>query len=259
MTTAEKSNNNPVLSVYLITLNEEANIERALASASWADEVILVDSGSTDRTVQIAREHGAKVYSEPFVSFVVQKNSALDRCHGEWALNLDADEEVTPELRTSIETVINNVGEKHGTYVVCRKTWYFGRWIRHCGWYPEYRCRLSKRGQARWVGDTVHEHLESTGSCGRLSGDLLHRPYRDLGTHLKRIDRYSSLFAEREINKGHRSSMFSIMFHPPWKFFRMYILKGGFLDCTPGLIASLMGAWYTFMKYARLYERARNT
>lgn len=248
----------PALSVYLITLNEKDNIGRALASVSWADEIVVVDSGSTDGTVEIARDFGATVYSEPFVSFVAQKNSALDRCRGEWALNLDADEEVTPELRSSIEAVIRGAYDTHSMYDICRRTWYLGRWIRHCGWYPEYRGRLSKRGRAHWEGDVIHERLSSGDACGRLKGDLLHRPYRDLGAHLKRIDRYSSLFAEREYKKGHRPSLFSILFHPPWKFIRMYILKGGFLDRTPGLIASLMGAWYTFMKYARLYERSRS-
>lgn len=251
----------PLISVYIITFNEEENIDRALKSVSWADEIIVLDSGSTDRTLEKARELGARTSTHPFHDFVEQKNRALELCSGEWAFNMDADEEVTESLRRSIEAVVN-AGFPDGicpVYRVSRRTWYMGRWIHHCGWYPEYRNRLSRQGQAHWAGDTLHEKLtgKNSGPECKLAGDLLHRSYRDLGAHIKAIDRYSGLFAEREFRKGRTTSLFQVFVRPILKFVKMYFLKGGFLDGPPGFIASSMGAWYTFMKYARLYERAR--
>ena len=248
----------PLVSAYLITLNEEENITRALRSVSWAEEIIVLDSGSTDRTCEIARAMGAKVFSEPFRGYVEQKNRALDLCAGDWAFNLDADEEVTDNLRSSILATVGNESDNplYPAYEVSRRTWYMGRWIRHCGWYPQYRCRLSRRSGARWTGETLHESLTASGKTGRLSGDLLHRPYRDLGAHLRAIDRYSELFATREYDRGRSTTIIGLALRPPLKFVKMYVLKGGFLDRAPGFVASLMGAWYTFMKYARLYERA---
>ncbi|MFC1511944.1 glycosyltransferase family 2 protein [Candidatus Latescibacterota bacterium] len=262
MNEPSSNNTNPkqaLITVYLITLNEEENILRALRSVSWADEIIVLDSGSTDRTCEIARGLGAKIYVEPFRGFVEQKNRALELCAGDWAFNLDADEEVTDSLRASIETAVRDDpdGSVQSAYEVIRRTWYLDRWILHCGWYPQYRCRLSQRGMARWTGDTLHESLTVSGQVGRLFGNLLHRPYRDLGAHLRAIDRYSDLFATREKGKGRSATIIEVILRPPLKFLKMYVLRGGFLDRAPGLIASLMGAWYTFMKYARLYERAR--
>ena len=246
------------LSVYIIALNEETNIGRALASVSWADEVVVLDSGSTDRTAGIAREHGAMVVTRLFEGYADQKNHAMDHCTGDWLFNMDADEEVTPELADSIRRTVSD-GTGPAAYEVTRRTWYLGRWIRHCGWYPEYRRRLSRKNAARWHGDMVHECLEGDGPVGRLAGDLNHRPYRDLGDHLKTIDRYSALFAEREYRRGRRPSLAEAALRPIGRFLKMYVLRGGFLDRGPGFIASVMGAWYTFMKYARLYERARGS
>jgi glycosyltransferase involved in cell wall biosynthesis len=223
------------------------------------DEVVVLDSGSMDRTVEIAENLNARVWSEPFRGFVEQKNRAMDLCQGDWLFNLDADEEVSPELRIAMLELFDSLPvDGPDTYSVCRRTWYMGKWIRHCGWYPEYRERLSKREHARWEGEVLHESLRGTGRPGRLGGDLLHRPYADIGEHSKKIVRYAELWAHREYSKGRKASICDLVTRPGMRFLKMYILRGGFLDRTPGFAASVMGAWYAFMKYARLREIVEN-
>jgi len=248
------------ISAYIISKNEENNIGRAIGSVHWMDEVIVLDSGSTDKTVDIAKKLGAKVSHASFSNFVEQKNRAMDLCSEEWVFNLDADEEVTPELKYSLMEVISKEESANITevYSVSRRIFYMGRWIRHCGWYPEYRERLSKKGRAVWKGNVLHERLASQGSVGILDGDLLHRPYSNLGDHLKTIDRYSLLWAQREAESGRKTGLFSIITRPSVKFLKMFIIRAGFLDYGPGLIASVMGSFYTFMKYAKLYELSGN-
>ena len=256
----DSSGKRATISAYIISKNEENNIARAIGSVLWMDEVIVLDSGSTDKTVDIAEKLGAKVSQAPFRNFVEQKNRAMDLCSGEWDFNLDADEEVTSELKHSLMKVISREEGANGTavYSVSRRILYMGRWIRHCGWYPEYRERLSEKGRAVWKGNILHERLASEGSVGILEGDLLHRPYSSLGDHLKTIDRYSLLWAKREAESGRKTGLFSIITRPPVKFLKMYIIRAGFLDYGPGFVASVMGSFYTFMKYARLYELSRN-
>ncbi|HDH96448.1 MAG TPA: glycosyltransferase family 2 protein, partial [Proteobacteria bacterium] len=162
------------LSVVIIAYNEEANIERALASVAWADEIVVVDSGSTDRTVEICRRHGARVIERPWEGFIAQKNFALAQAENEWVLSIDADEEVSPRLAESIKSVLAGDGRFDG-YMVKRRVFYLGRWINHCGWYPDWRVRLVRKSKARWVGDQVHETLEVDGAVGRIAdGDLNH-------------------------------------------------------------------------------------
>ncbi len=245
-----------MISAYLITLNEIDTIERAVRSVSWMDEVVVLDSGSTDGTQDAARALGAKVAVAPFHDFVSQKNDALKRCTGDWVFNLDADEEVTPELRRSIEAAVANI-EGWAGYRVTRRTWYFDRWIRHCGWYPEYRVRLTRSGSAQWEGTVLHESLAVNGRVGTIKGDLLHRPYDDLADHTARILRYADLWAEREFTAGRKAALSDLLVRPAARFVRMYLLRRGFIDGTAGLLASLMGAHYVFMKYARLLERSR--
>jgi len=249
------------ISAYIITKNAEATIGVSLRSISWADEIVVVDSGSTDKTVEICEKAGARVYNEPFRGFVEQKNLAMSYCHCDWVFNLDADEEVTPELKRSILEVSKNPNPSSdiAIYTVTRKTWYMGRWILHSGWYPEYRVRLSRKEKARWVGEMLHEKLEGDGDIGRLSGDLLHRPYADLGEHMRKMNVYTDIWARKEKTRGRKASWCDILFRPIVSFTKMYVLRCGFLDFGPGLIISIMGAWYTFMKYARLLELWRNS
>jgi (heptosyl)LPS beta-1,4-glucosyltransferase len=257
----KESGGRPTIGAYMITKNEEKNIGAALASVSWADEIVVLDSGSTDKTVEIAAQAGARVVNEPFHGFVEQKNLAMNLCLSDWVFNLDADEEVTPELRQSIMDVVKKSSKDREASIfnVARKTWYMGRWILHCGWYPEYRERLSKRGVARWEGEMLHEKLRGEGRIGRLAGDLLHHPYADLGEHLEKMNMYTGLWARVEKNRGRVSHWTDILLRPPVAFMKMYIVRLGFLDYGPGLIVSIMGAWYTFLKYARLLELTRNS
>jgi (heptosyl)LPS beta-1,4-glucosyltransferase len=258
--TESQNGKQPAISAYLITMNEERNVARAIESVRWMDEVIVLDSGSTDRTVDIAKELGARVRVEPFRGFVEQKNRAMELCSGELLFNLDADEEVTPELRRSILEMLDATSaDGPDTFAVCRRTWYMGAWIRHCGWYPEYRERLSKRGCARWEGEILHESLRGIGRKGRLVGDLLHRPYAGIDEHAKKIVYYAELWARRELSKGRRASIFDMISRPAARFLKMYVVRAGFLDRTPGLTVSIMGAWYAFMKYAKLHELSRNS
>ena len=252
----DEGNNEIKLSVYLIVRNEEKNIRTALESVKWADEIVIVDSGSVDNTVKIAREYGAKIFDEEFRGYTLQKNSAMGHCSGQWLLNIDADEEVSDDLRKSIEFIIfqNNIEKVYDSYKINRKNFYLGKWIKHCGWYPEYRIRLSQRGSSKWVGETLHEKLESSGESGFLKGDLLHRPYENLGVHLDKIRKYSEIWAEKEVKNGRKSKKINLFSRPAIRFIKMFILKAGFLDGMPGLIASIMGSYYVFMKYARLYE-----
>lgn len=256
----EHSDKKPFISAYIITKDEGKNIGRSSESVQWMDELVVLDSGSTDNTVEIAKKFGAKVTTEAFKGFVAQKNRAMELCTGEWLFNLDADEEVTTELRKSIEDVIFSElsTDMPVLFKVRRKNEYLGRWMKHCGWYPEFRTRLSRKEHAKWNGEVLHEKLEGEGPIGFIPGDLLHRPYANLGEHLRTIDRYSELWAKREASQGRKTSFIGILIKPFSKFFKMYILKVGFMDRGPGLIASIMGSWYTFMKYARLYELSRN-
>lgn len=247
----------PSVSAYIITRDEELNIGRAIESVRWMDEVVVLDSGSADGTVEIAERLGAKVLVEPFRGFAAQKNRAMELCSGDWVFNLDADEEVTPELRDSILAVLDT-GDS-AVYRVRRKTWYMGRWIRHCGWYPELRERLLRKGSGQWEGDALHESLRGIGHTGILSGDLQHRPYAGLGMHVKKIEIYAELWARRELSRGRRATFLDLAGRPAVRFLKMYLLRAGFLDGIPGLAVSVMGAWYAFMKYARLYEMSRNS
>ncbi len=250
----------PTLSAYLITRDEEKNIARAIESVRWMDEVVVLDSGSTDRTVEIAEGLGAKVRIEPFRGFVDQKNRAMELCGGNWLFNLDADEEATPELRDSILGVLTGARDcLPDAFAVNRRTLYMGRWIRHCGWYPEYRIRLSRKGSARWEGELLHEGLRGNGSPGRLAGDLLHRPYAGMAEHARKIVFYSDLWAGREAARGRKARVIDLVTRPAARFLRMYVLRAGFLDGVPGFAASVMGAWYVFMKYAKLHELSRTS
>lgn len=245
------------ISAYIITKDEENNIDRAIESVRWMDEIIVLDSGSSDRTVEKAEKLGAKISVSEFEGFVKQKNKAMDLCSGDWIFNLDADEEVTEELKESVEKLIGR-GHQDGSphfYRISRKTLYMGRWLTHC--YSETRARLSKKGCAGWQGEVLHEELIGNGKPGYLHGDLLHRPYSNLSDHIMTIQRYSELWAEREAKAGRKSSIFDIILRPCARFIKLYILRAGFLDGVPGFIASVMGTWYTFLRYARLYEITR--
>ncbi len=220
------------LSVAIITKNEEANLARTLASVRWADEVVIVDDGSTDRTPEIAREFSAKFFSEEWKGFGAQKNSAIAKCSSDWVLSLDADEEVSAELDGEIRTLLQGQPE-HEAYFLPRRNFFLGRWIRHGGYYPDPKLRLFRRGAAQFEERAVHETIRAAGPTGRLRGDLLHHAYPTLDGYLEHMNRYSTLGATQAIARGKTSrSIFAFLWNvwviPVATFKYNYLLRLGF-------------------------------
>jgi glycosyltransferase involved in cell wall biosynthesis len=241
------------LSAYVITLNEEANIAACLESITWADDIVVIDSNSTDRTVEIARRYTERIYQEGFAGFGRLRNAALARCRYDWVLSVDADERVTPELREEI--VRELAAPRHAAYFVPRKSHFLGHWIRHCGWYPDYRQpQLFDRRRFGYRDQLVHEGFECQGSVGRLEGHVLQYPFRTVGQFLQKMDRYSALRAAEMARQGRGFSPVRLILSPPFTFLRMYLLRQGFRDGLPGFVLSSLYAYYTLLKYVRLWE-----
>jgi glycosyltransferase involved in cell wall biosynthesis len=278
------------LSVAIITFNEEENIGRTLASVKdIADEIIVVDSGSTDRTIEIAKQLGAKVFVEEWKGFAAQKNSALDKCTRDWILSLDADEEVDEFLSQEIQFVkgvqrVPSVPEQverfreetrkmrhlvHGghaggpepsAYFISRKNLFLNKWIRHGGFYPDRKLRLMQRGMARFATRSVHESIEFGGVTRRMRGDLVHHQYPTLTAYVEHMNRYSSLGAEMVVEKRKHVgfSILNIVVRPIATFIYNYFLRLGFLDGKEGLLLHLYHSVYVSWKYAKAWEISRN-
>ena len=245
------------ISATVITLNEESNLAAALDSLSFADEIVVVDSESSDRTVEIARRYTGKVISQKFLGYAQQKNFAAEQASFDWVFNLDADERVTPELAREIETLKGSEPGDAAAFEMPRKVQYLGRWIRHSGWYPDYKVRLYDRTKASWQGDYVHESVSTRGRIERLPGDILHHTVRDASDHHRRLDRYTTLAAEEVFARGKRASFVNLAFSPPATFIKTYFMKRGFLDGIPGLAIAYFAAHYVFLKYLKLWEKNR--
>jgi glycosyltransferase involved in cell wall biosynthesis len=243
----------PKLSVTIITKNEATDIAAALESVSWADERIVVDSGSTDDTVAIATPLADRVVVHEWAGYAEQKNYAASLASHDWILSLDADERVTPALATEIQQLLRQEPAHRG-FRIPRVTWHLGRWIRTTDWYPDHQLRLYDRRTAQWVGRHVHEGVHVVGGTGQLRGELQHFAYRDIAEHMDTIERYTTLAARQMYEAGRRATRTDIAMHPRLAFFRNYILKGGFRDGMPGLIVSRMNAYYVFLKFAKLWE-----
>jgi glycosyltransferase involved in cell wall biosynthesis len=246
----------PPLTAVIITLNEEHNIVRCIRSAAWAREVLVVDSGSTDRTKELAAAEGAKVLQHAWEGYGQQKNWALRQAPQPWVLFLDADEEVTPALREEITAFVMAGGALGGqTYrgaTFPRKTWFLGRWILHGGWYPNRLVRLAYREGARWTEPAVHEALEVAGPVRAMEADLLHYTFRDVGENVMTNVRFSRLGANVARARGERGSLSRILLKPIGKFLETYVWKLGFLDGFPGFVISLNAAHSIFLKYVEL-------
>ncbi len=240
----------PSLSVVLITKNEAANIRDCLQSVAWADEIIVVDSGSTDGTVAIAKAMGAHVYEHDWPGFGPQKNRALGYATKDWVLSLDADERVTPELRGEIEAVLH--GGQFDSYLVSRLSNYCGRFMRHSGWYPDLLPRLFKRGKARFSDDLVHERLIVEGAAGRLHGMLLHYAFDDLEEVLRKVNQYSTAGAQMMQRRGRHTSLTGAVLRGMWSFVRTYVVRGGFLDGREGFMLAVSNAEGTYYRYLKL-------
>ena len=244
------------LSVTVITWNEEERLRPCLESVGWADEIVVVDAESTDKTVQVAREFTDRIWVRPWPGFAVQKNFALEQAAGEWVLSLDADEQVTPELRREILAVLDSGVALEG-YAIPRKNIFWGAWIRHGRLYPDYQLRLFKRGSGRFVERAVHESVEIRGTVGRLQSPLLHQSYRSLEEFLGRSNRYSTLAAEEWIRQGRRVGLADLVLRPLGRFLSMYLLHGGFLDGWRGFLLAGLYAHYVFLRTAKVWEARR--
>ena len=247
----------PKLTVTVITLNEAERIEECLESAGWADEIIVVDSGSTDGTPALARHHGARVIVRNWPGYSPQKNFAAAEAAHDWILSLDADERVTPELAAEIRQTLASEPPVAG-FRMPRVTWHLGRWIRTTDWYPDFQLRLYDRRRARWAERRVHESVTADGHVGRLRHDLQHYAYRDLAHHHRTMERYTMLAAEEMRAAGRRANVFDLAVHPFAAFMRNYFFRAGVLDGLPGFIVSVMNAYYVFLKFARLWELERS-
>lgn len=232
----------------IITFNEERDLPAALESLSWADEIVVVDSESTDRTVEIARGVTDRVFVTPWPGYAAQKSFAADQATHDWIFNLDADERVSPELAAEIIRLKNADDPLGAGFEMPRKTFYLGRWIKHSGWYPDYKLRLYHRRRGRWRGDYVHESVEASGPVGRLAGEILHYTVNSISEHHQRLDRYTSLAAQEMVEKGQSVSLADLLLSPAVSFLRSYVFKLGFLDGVPGIAIAYFAAYYVFLK-----------
>ncbi|HWT83666.1 MAG TPA: glycosyltransferase family 2 protein [Candidatus Methylomirabilis sp.] len=244
------------ISIVIITRNEERNIRACLESVKWADEVVICDSGSVDRTLAIAAEYGARTFQDEWRGFAGHKNLAVERARHPWVLVLDADERVTPALQQQIEAVLADPTAPDG-YLISRRNYFLGRWMRGCGWSPDETIRLFRRGRGRFGERAVHEAVAVDGRVGRLAEPLEHFTYDSVSGFLQRMDRYSTLAAEELQRAGRSAHWWDVAGRPAWTLFRMWLLQGGWREGWRGLVLSGLYGCYTFAKYAKLWELNR--
>jgi (heptosyl)LPS beta-1,4-glucosyltransferase len=246
----------PPLSVTIITFNEAAHLAAAIASVAWADEIVVVDSGSTDGTVDIARQLATRVEVREWPGYAVQKNYAASVARHDWVLSLDADERVTGPLAESLEAWRRGEPDARG-YRVARTSWYLGAWVRTTDWYPDYQLRLYDRRAGAWQPVRVHESVRVTGKPALLAGEIEHYPYVDVSDHLERIDQYTTLAALDLRERGRTAGALALLLHPIAAFLRNYILRRGFQQGRVGLAVSLLNSYYVLLKYVKLLELER--
>jgi glycosyltransferase involved in cell wall biosynthesis len=241
----------PKLSAIVITRDNERTIARCIESLAWAHEIVVVDSGSTDRTVEICRDLGAQIHvTEDWPGHGPQKNRALDLATGEWVLSVDSDEGVTPALRRVIERGIGSSDSRSG-YALPRRSSFCGRFMRHSGWWPDYVVRLFRREAGRFTDDHTHERLVIDGAVGRLREPIMHEAVTDLDQMLRKMNAYSTSSARMKLEQGKRGSVAAAIAHGAWAFFRTYVLRLGFLDGREGFmlaVANAEGSYYRYLK-----------
>ena len=234
----------------IITLNEERNIARAIESLRCCDEILILDSGSTDRTVELAEKLGARVIEAGWRGFAGQKNWAAEQAAHDWILSLDADEALSESLEAEVLT-LKKVGPEFDGYTMPRMANYLGRWILHSGWYPDRKVRLYDRRKAKWIGDFVHESVVVSGRVGHLESNILHFTCESLAEHVKTMDRYTTLAAQEIAARRLSVPLWRLILEPSWTFWKSYIVQRGFMDGLEGLVIAYMAAFYTFLKYAK--------
>jgi glycosyltransferase involved in cell wall biosynthesis len=238
------------ISATIITFNEERNISRVIESLRCCDEILVLDSGSNDRTAEVAANLGARVEEASWHGYAAQKNIAARLATHDWILSLDADESVSEALEAEIWQ-IKKTGPHHDGYTVPRLAQYLGRWILHSGWYPDRKVRLFNKHKAKWVGQYVHESVRVIGTVGHLKSNLLHFTCNSLSEHLRSMDTYTTLAAQEIAAREKKVALSKLLVDPPWTFLRTYILQRGFLDGPEGLSIAYMAALYNFVKYAK--------
>jgi glycosyltransferase involved in cell wall biosynthesis len=242
------------VSAIIITLNEEDRIGETISSLQFCDEILVVDSGSSDRTREVAAACGVRVLERDWTGYSDQKNHGAENASHDWVLSIDADERPSIELANEIRRWKD--GSSNAPTAVAfsmpRRVSYLGSWIRHSGWYPDRKARLYDRRHARWKGDYVHEELSADGPVARFRGDLYHFPYRSIEEHHATIDRYTALAAEKLKNRGRRFNPLRLALGPPLYFFKAFLFRRGFLDGIPGLRIAYMGARYVFIREFRM-------
>lgn len=244
----------PSLSVAVVTLNEEERLRACLESVVWADEVVVVDAGSSDKTMAIAREFTDRAVFRAWEGYGAQKNFALGQCRGDWILSLDADERVSDALRDEIRAVLSHGGPEVGFYLP-RQNLFQGRWVRHGGLYPDWQLRLFRRGRGTFVERAVHESVRVDGPAGRMRAPLIHESYRSIGDAVARLNRYSDLAATELAQAGQGGRLVDLLIRPAWRFVSMYLLRAGFLDGWRGLVLAGLHAHYVFLRAAKVRER----
>ncbi len=234
----------------IITLNEERHIARSIESLRCCDEILVVDSGSVDRTTALASKLGARVVESPWPGYAAQKNFAAEQARHDWILSIDADEALSESLEGEIWN-LKKKGPGYDAYTMPRLAQYLGRWILHCGWYPDRKVRLYHRAKANWTGNFVHESVEVNGRIGHLESNLLHFTCDSLSEHLKTMDRYTTLAAEELVSRKQKILLRNMILDPAWTFTKTYFIQRGFQDGLEGLTIAYMAALYTFLKYAK--------
>ncbi|MGD9849872.1 MAG: glycosyltransferase family 2 protein [Nitrospirales bacterium] len=242
------------VSAVIIAFNDAPNIRRCLESVKWADEIIVLDSHSTDGTTEICQEYTPKVFQETFSGFGRLRNLAVAKATNDWILSVDTDEWATDEIKQEIQGILKSGPSAHA-YFVPRRNYFLGRRIRFCGWYPDYRQpQFFHRGHMRYREDLVHESFDLEGKVGYFKSNVEQIPFRNIDHFLRKMDRYSALRAEAMHGEGRLFSRHQLITHPLFTFLKMYVGRLGFLDGKPGLILSILYAYYTFVKYAKLWE-----
>jgi hypothetical protein len=246
------------ISACIIAKDEARHIARCVESVRFCDEVVVLDSGSADGTPDLARAAGARVIETDWPGYVAQKGRATAAAANDWVLSIDADERVDDRLRQAIERLRSDGEPSVAAFEISRHPFVLGRWIDHGGWYPEWRVRLFDRRRARWAGIDPHDRVEADGPVGRLTeGEIQHFTYGSISEHLAQIDRFTTIAAREKVARGARGGLLAMLFRPPARFLKMYVLRLGLLDGRAGLVLAVLGAYYVFLKYAKVWEATR--
>lgn len=245
------------VSAVIVCCDEEENVERCLQSLAWADEIVVVDSFSQDRTVELCRKYTSRIFQMEWSGMIRQREYAVSLAQNEWVFAVDADEVVTETLRNEVLKRLSEDKNDNSGYYIKRHSHYLGRWINHGGWYPDFKLRLFRKNKVYVGGENPHDKCFVHGRTARLKGEMIHYPYRNISRQLRTIDTYSDIVSERLFKKKSAFLLVKMFFKPPVKFLETYIYKLGFLDELPGFVISVLSSYYIFIKYAKLWEKRK--